>query len=197
MVPDALGGLSTVHMFVKDGWNQHTRLAKPPAIRQYISSACAIRVTRKSSWAELTRPATTIGQDCKGVNECDLWGDNTACFHGTARRGARLSACPSGFVSMLEDDNPHGRIEMCGVAPMENHASRRTREHYRMDFKYPARFDAGLDAPTEWTVRCDTTGAFSAGHTCHPVKCAWPSLANIEHPRAQHVHHVDALDGGS
>ena len=42
------------------------------------------------------------------------------------RRGAYSCACPSGFVSVAEDDNPHGRIEMSSVASIGNHASRKT-----------------------------------------------------------------------
>ena len=43
------------------------------------------------------------------------------------RRGAYSCACSGGFVSVAENDNPLGRIGMCGVAPIVNRASRRTR----------------------------------------------------------------------
>ena len=39
-----------------------------------------------------------------------------------------------------------------------------------------------LDAPTVWTMSCDAGVAFSADHTCRPVKSTLPTIANTEHP---------------
>ena len=42
-------------------------------------------------------------------------------------------------MSVAEDGHPHGRIEMCGVAPIGHRSSSGTLENYRMDVQYVAR----------------------------------------------------------
>ena len=72
--------------------------------------------------------------------------------------------------------------EMCGVAPIG--IQERHWQNYRMDVQHAA-VRRGSHSPGRRAGRThrvdaifDACGAFSAGHTCHPVKCALPSLAN-------------------
>ena len=125
------------------------------------------------------------GQGCKDVNECVLWViTQLISLALSQRRGVYSCACPGGFVSVAEDGKPHGRIEMCGVVPIGDHASRRTLENYH-GRAIRCTFDAGhtvhdgvLDAPTEWAVRCDASVSFSTGHACHQVS---PTLNILTH----------------
>ena len=115
------------------------RLAKLGAIRQNTVSASAIWVTRKLSWAELARPAASIALSGMSVFRVRVARMSTSAFSLplSQRRG------------VLEDGKSHGRIEMRGVAPIRNRASRRTLENYRMDVQYAATVQDGvLDEPT-------------------------------------------------
>ena len=100
-------------------------------------------------------------------------------WHLSERRGAHSCACPSGSVSVVEDVKPHCRRDMCGVAPVVNHATKNDTDKITA-LTRSATCDAGhtvqdvvLDAPTEWTVSCDAGGAFRAVHTGYPGKCTF------------------------
>ena len=115
------------------------------------------------SLAELTRPAATIALSgtCvlrvagKDVNEYALQGDNAVCFLGTCHN------CVA----------PTWALQTTARTCTTPHTTRVTQ----------SRMACWVHT---WCgpVSCDAVGAFTTGHTCHPVKCVLSALASTDHP---------------
>ena len=166
------------------------------AILRNTMSASAIQVTRKLSWEELARPATTIGLSGTRVLRVRVarmstgaFSDNAACFPGTCHKDEAPTRAPAQAIREHFEGRQAALSNRDVLRGTEwgNHAPRTTLATCPHGCATRCTVDVGrtvqdgvLDAPTEWTVSCDAGGAFSAGHTCHPVKCAVPTLANAD-----------------
>ena len=165
------------------------------AILRNTMSVSTIRVTRKLSWAELTRPAATVALSGTRVLRVNAR-MSTSAFSEVMPRQVSLALVTKTWRLLVrlprlirerEDGRPHCRIEMCNVAPIGNHASRTTLANCLHGCAIRHTFDAGqtvqngvLNAPTDWTVRSVARNAFSSGHTCNPAKRAVPTPASTD-----------------
>ena len=92
--------------------------------------ALAIPIPRQLLWAEFTRPAEITALSDTRVLRVRVAKLSRSAFSGDIPQHVSLALATAtwrlrGSVSAAEDGKPHGGIEMCDVAPIGNHASKK------------------------------------------------------------------------